>query len=219
MQIGPDRSLLVERYGERMLLDPSGSLYWKRKRWLIISDVHFGKSAHFRKKGMAIPEVLDAVDIHSIQRLISMHKPYRVILLGDLFHSDYNAAWERLAAFTREYKKRFFTLVRGNHDVLSDWHYGRTHLEVVDDIAEGPFYFTHIPTHQDELINICGHLHPGISLSGKGRQRIRLKSFFFRSESVILPAFGSFTGCISIKPKKSDLVIGLASGELIQLHP
>ena len=208
----------MERYGERMILDPSGSLYWKRKRWLVISDIHLGKSTHFRKKGMAIPESIDARDINTINQLISTYKPTRVILLGDLFHSEYNVAWERLAKFTTTYRMGFFMLVRGNHDILLDWHYGRTGLEVVDEIKAGPFYFTHIPTDHPDLVNVCGHLHPGLSLSGKGRQRVRLKAFFFRSDSIILPAFGSFTGCISIKPKKEDLVVGLADGNLIQLH-
>ena len=37
------------------MLHPFGSLYWKDKNILLISDLHLGKISHFRKNGLAIP--------------------------------------------------------------------------------------------------------------------------------------------------------------------
>jgi DNA ligase-associated metallophosphoesterase len=209
--------LLVEAFNERLVLDPRGVMYWKRKRWLIISDLHLGKSMHFRKKGMAIPGDMDVSDIKLIEDLIQDYEPNRVVFLGDLFHSDYNIEWERLAAFTQRYKKEYFILVKGNHDILPDWHYGRTRLAVVDDINAGPFLFTHFPLkNPGNKINVCGHLHPAVRLYGKGRQSVRLPAFFFRAQSILIPAFGRFTGSVSIKPLKSDRVFGIADGQIVE---
>ena len=206
----------IERYDERLILDPRASIYWKRKRWLIISDLHLGKSMHFRKKGMAVPNNLDAQDISMIQSLILKYKPNKVILLGDLFHSDYNSDWERFAKFTHEYRKGFFVLVRGNHDILPEWHYGRALMNIVDEIKVGPFWFTHIPkADPGAFINICGHLHPGIRLHGRARQSLRMPAFFFRVDSILVPAFGRFTGSVAIKPKADDLVVAIVEDTLV----
>ncbi len=206
-------------YGERFKLHASGALYWKRKRWLIISDVHLGKSAHFRKQGMAVPNRIDIDDLKKVANLIKVFNPNRVLFLGDLFHAEYNSAWERLASFTNNYRKGLFYLILGNHDVLSDWHYGRSNLIVQKEMNAGPFLFTHIPAKlRDGKINICGHLHPGVLLHGRARQRIHLSAFFFRMQSIIVPAFGRFTGSISIKPKKDDIVVGIAENELVRIQ-
>ncbi len=210
--------MLIEAYGERLIADGKGALYWKRKRWLIISDLHLGKRMHFRKKGMAIPGQMDVADINTIRKLITQYNPLRVILLGDLFHSDYNSAWERLAQFTHEYKKNLFVLVRGNHDILPEWHYGRSRLVLVDELIKGCFHFTHIPTENQALINVSGHVHPAVKLYGKGRQSVRLPAFFFRKNSILMPAFGRFTGSVCIKPKKSDVVIAMVEGQLVEVN-
>ena len=210
---------LIKIHGENVIADSSGGLYWKRKRGLIISDLHLGKTMHFRKKGMALPQNLDFHDLVALEHVIEEYRPRRAILLGDLFHSDYNIEWERFASFTQEYKKGHFILVRGNHDILEDWHYARSNMEIVDELIADPFIFTHKPLHNSaDRVNICGHVHPGIKLFGKGRQRIRLPAFFFRRNQILVPAFGRFTGSISIKPKKEDLILALADGKVIEIQ-
>lgn len=207
----------IKRYGERLRVHASGALYWSRKRWLLISDLHLGKGMHFRKKGMAVPASMDTEDLDKLASLITAVKPHRVLLLGDLFHSDYNSAWEQFASFTHSYPTRFFTLVRGNHDILSDWHYARANMMVVDDMDAAPFYLTHHPTPMTDRINIYGHVHPGVVLRGKARQVSRLPAFFFRTSSIILPAYGRFTGCVDVKCKDDDDVV-LIVDEIVMLY-
>ena len=36
-------------------LDPTGAIFWRNQDMLLIADVHFGKVAHFRKYGAAVP--------------------------------------------------------------------------------------------------------------------------------------------------------------------
>ena len=212
-------TMLIEIYGERILLDATGSLYWKRKRWLIVSDLHLGKTMHFRKRGMALPKLVDQKDLIVLRELIIKYKPNKVVLLGDLFHSDYNVGWEQVANFTNEYRKNFFILVRGNHDILNEWHYGRSNMELVDELFAENFWFTHIPEDDPgDWINICGHVHPGIRPHGKARQSMRLSAFFFRTTSILVPAFSRFTGSVSIKPKKTDRVVAIAENSLVSIQ-
>lgn len=208
--------MMIERYGERLRAHASGALYWARKRWLIISDLHLGKGMHFRKKGMAVPAHMDTIDIKRLAALIEDLKPHQVILLGDLFHSDYNVAWERFAQFTCDYRAGLFVLVRGNHDILSEWDYARSNMKIVDDIDASPFYFTHHPTLVEDKINVCGHIHPGIVLRGKARQSTRLPAFFFRANQIIMPAYGRFTGSVNLKIKEDDYIILIVENILLE---
>ena len=47
--------LIKEIEGEILTFTNARALYWKKENALIISDLHVGKSAHFRKNGIAIP--------------------------------------------------------------------------------------------------------------------------------------------------------------------
>ena len=51
---------------KQLWLSPGRSIFWEEKKSLIISDLHFGKTGHFRKSGIAIPQ---AVYKQDLQRL------------------------------------------------------------------------------------------------------------------------------------------------------
>ncbi|MBK8623953.1 MAG: metallophosphoesterase [Saprospiraceae bacterium] len=54
---------------------------------LVISDLHIGKTAYFRKKGIALPFSEKDKTIKNLNLLIEKLKPETLIFLGDLFHS------------------------------------------------------------------------------------------------------------------------------------
>jgi len=41
---------------------------------------------------------------------------------------------------------------------------------------------------------ISGHIHPGVFIKGRGKQRIKLPCFQVTENQLILPAFSLFTG-------------------------
>ncbi len=87
-------------------------------------------------------------------------------------------------------------LVLGNHDVLEAADYSFLQLHTVP-LAIPPFILTHEPlpaNHPTELYNLCGHIHPGITLRGRARQSVKAPCFYFGERVGILPAFGNFTG-------------------------
>ncbi|MGM0579600.1 MAG: hypothetical protein ACQETL_02895 [Bacteroidota bacterium] len=53
-------------------------------------------------------------------------------------------------------------------------------------------------------LNICGHIHPEISIKGNGRSYLTLPCFYLKDNQLILQAFGRFTGLAKTKPKKGS---------------
>ena len=203
--------------GEELMFLPEAAIFWKAKESLLISDVHLGKVSHFRKSGIAVPNAAGRQNFNKLAKLIQDYVPQKVYFLGDLFHSEYNAAWEEFSSFTNRFKTVQFHLVKGNHDILNEEHWKAAGLEIHDQYVDvGPFTFVHDPEDiKAAKFQICGHIHPCVYIEGQGKQRLRLACFWKSKDQIILPSFGSFTGMQRIKPKKGDDVFLLVDGEVI----
>ena len=46
----------IELQGEELILTNKRAMYWAAQKALILSDLHVGKTAHFRKHGIPIPD-------------------------------------------------------------------------------------------------------------------------------------------------------------------
>lgn len=204
-------------YKEQLVIDCGKVLFWPKKSMLLISDVHLGKVAHFRKHGMPIPAQAGQRNFQNLELLIKKYLPRRVVFLGDLFHSDLNSEWLTFKALLKDFSAVRFELVIGNHDIFNERHYEGMTLHNPY-LEEPPFLFSHHPLDDlpEEWYNMCGHIHPAIRLKGKGRQNLNMPCFYFGKQQAILPAFGEFTGTAKIFPKKGDLVWGILNEELIQ---
>lgn len=84
--------------------------------------------------------------------------------------------------------------------------------------AGADFVSIKISLEETESLYLCGHLHPGVELFGRGRQREQLACFWQRRNMLMLPAFGSFTGLHLIKPQQNDGIWGIADSEIVALH-
>lgn len=142
--------------------------------------------------------------------LLLEFSPRRVLFLGDLFHSYYSEQHDELIDVLAPFRESVdFELILGNHDILSARRYEKLGLTVhPKPIVEGPFLFSHEPLEENlpKGYNVAGHLHPGIRLTGAGRQTMRLPCFWFGEHHAVLPAFGLFTGLATINPKSTDRV-------------
>ena len=208
----------VEIRGEKMYLLAEKAIYWEAKDLLLIADLHLGKSAHFRKNGIAVPAKAEDKNWWVLKKLFDKIKPKRVNFLGDLFHSVYNNEWEVFSELIQQYPKIQFELTIGNHDILDPTLYQNLKFKLYKTLIEDPFIFTHEPIEtENELYNLAGHIHPGVRLKGKGNQKHRLACFYFGKNSGLLPAFGSFTGLYSINVKKNDQVFVVVGDEVISM--
>ena len=62
-----------------------------------------------------------------------------------------------------------------------------------------------------------GHVHPAITLKGKGKQTLRFPCYYFTKDVAVLPAFSRFTGGFKVEPKKGDQVFALVDDGIMQL--
>lgn len=187
---------------------------------LIIADLHLGKVQHFRKNGIYIPPISAQKDYEILKQLIYNYKPLRIILLGDLFHSSHNYEWALFCDFVNTFKHIEFVLVLGNHDILEKQHYENVCLKLIQDtMEEGDLILSHYPMKDvpTRKINFAGHIHPGIALHGKGKQRIQLPCFYLHNNQLILPAFGSLTGLHLIDRMKEAKVYVIAENKVIEI--
>jgi len=107
-------------------------------------------------------------------------------------------------------------LVRGNHDKRAGDPGPEIDMRCVDGpVAESPFVFTHKPAVSDNGYVICGHVHPAARLTGPGRESVRLPCFWAQSRTMVLPAFGEFTGVAEIDAQPGDRVWVIADGAVV----
>src|ERR1700761_9405773 len=197
--------------GQDLLLLPQKAIYWKQEKALIAADVHLGKVGHFRKAGIAVPRDMEQNDLGVLSDLIFEHKPEKLILLGDFFHSDMNADWDWFILWRSQFPKLEIILVRGNHDIIDDKYYEQLNIALHKQLLIGPFLMLHHPLTEEGLETaegyaFCGHIHPGINLTGRGRQSITLACFAFGKRQAVLPSFGKFTGRVAIRSNKTDRI-------------
>jgi len=205
-----------------LLLLPQKAIYWQQEKALIVADVHMGKVGHFRKAGIAVPRDMEQDDLAVLSDLIDEHKPKKIIFLGDLFHSDLNTDWDWFVLWRKHFPKLELILIRGNHDIIHDRYYIDLNVALHDELLVGPFLMLHHPQNDEALDKaagyvLCGHIHPGVSLSGKARQHITLPCFAFGSRQAILPSFGKFTGRVAIRSQKTDRIFAVAPNKVIAI--
>ncbi len=196
-------------------------IYWEEKKILILSDLHLGKTGHFRKEGIGVPQNLFREDMQRLGALLQFFNPQQLLVVGDLFHSHANREHDYFEKWRKDFSAVEIILVMGNHDILLDEFYTRTNISIaglqytIDD-----FLFTHDAADAvepgDRYI-FSGHIHPGVRITGAGRQSLRLPCFCFGSNKAVLPAFGKFTGIHIIEPGKKDKVFAIAQGRVIAL--
>lgn len=198
---------------ELLQLHPFRAIFWEKEKALLLSDLHLGKLAHFRKKGIPVPLSAGENNWDQLTSLLLTYCPERVIFLGDLFHSHLNAEWEAFSHLLQQFSAIHFELIPGNHDILRKEVYEATGLSLhKPSLAIAPFVLTHEPmaSLSGLFYNLAGHLHPSVKLAGNGRQSLRLPCFYFTENQGILPAFGVFTGLATIQPKMGDHVFVVA---------
>ena len=207
-------------HGNRFLLHPQKAIYWPAEKALLLSDLHLGKGAHFRKAGIPVPRGVADVNFRRLTMLIEDCRPERVLFLGDLFHSDYNHVWRMFCDYLCEHDNITFELVPGNHDILSPAAYAESCMVLRPEIyVVGNLALSHHPLEDDDIpegtYNIYGHIHPCVRLVDAAGSSMKLPAFFFGPSAGILPAFGEFTGCAEVKARVTDRVFVLAEGAVI----
>lgn len=202
-----------------LALLPEGAVFLMESSTLIVADIHLGKSAAFRAKGLPVPEGDSARDLARLLDLAEKSGSTRLVIAGDLFHSPTGMTPE-LAAALADFMTRLgipVTLVVGNHDTkipqLPAQLRSVPHLDIADNLR-----VIHDPAHvSGDRLHISGHWHPVVKIPDGKRTSLRLPCFLFRNNTLVLPAFGSFTGGAIIDAKPQDRVFVALRERVVEL--
>ena len=182
--------------GVTLLADLSGALFWEEQRLLVVSDLHLEKGSSFAARGVLLPPYDTVATLSRLAGVIARHDPGMVIALGDSFHD--RDAHQRLSrtdrdALTALQARRDWIWISGNHDPVLPSDLGGV---VASEVAIGPIAFRHEPTGASG--EIAGHLHPKARVPTRGRTMER-RCFACDGERAVMPAFGAYTGGLSIR--------------------
>ncbi|MBY0478717.1 MAG: ligase-associated DNA damage response endonuclease PdeM [Chitinophagaceae bacterium] len=208
---------------QTLWLSAERCLYWEEEQALIVSDIHFGKTGHFRKAGIGIPQTVFKEDLQRLFAQIQLFKPNRLVVVGDFFHSSMNKEMQLFEKWRRDLSSLPIHLVLGNHDILNLSWYKEHEIEVHQpELCIAPFTFIHEPVTNAKPsasgYAFSGHLHPGVQVSGISKQSLRFPCFYFNETFAVLPAFGRFTGLHTVKPKKRDKVFAIVNKTILELQ-
>jgi uncharacterized protein len=199
--------------GNTFLLSSDRCIFWEEQKTLILSDLHLGKTGHFRKSGIAVPQAIFKEDMQRLVCQLQIFKPRQVIVIGDMFHSADNKEHDFFLKWRQDFSRLAIHLVKGNHDILKESWYETAGIIINKcELTLGDFVFVHDFTDcttPEEKYVFSGHIHPGISISGLGNQSLRFPCFYFGAQYAVLPAFSRFTGTHGIKPKRGEYVYAL----------
>jgi uncharacterized protein len=225
-------------HNQNFILHHHRVLFWQEEKALILSDLHIGKTNHFRKSGIAVPTNIIKEDMQRLIECIQFFKPQKIIIVGDLFHSIQNKEHEWLAKWRNDFAAIEFILVKGNHDIVDESWYTQNNITVEKNYLQiNTIVFVHqVPSilsngeeNEKELSEdevkiassdyiIAGHIHPAVTIKGLGKQSLRFPCFYFTQKYLVLPAFGKFTGTYTVEPKKNEKAFAIVNNSVVAVY-
>ena len=200
---------------QTLWLSTERCIYWEENQTLIVSDLHFGKTGHFRKSGIGVPQSIYKEDLQRLLVQLQHFRPKQLIVVGDFFHSIQNKELDFFLRWRNDFSHLKIHLVRGNHDILLNEWYEKATIEVADSTLRiDNFCFVHDindlnSNFSEKMYYFSGHVHPGIQIKGVGKQSISLPCFYFSKHFAILPAFSRFTGYAMVNKKPLDAIYAI----------
>lgn len=184
------------------------AVFWNKEKALILSDLHIGKTAHFRKNGIALANHIMKSDLERLSALIEYFQPEKFIVVGDLLHAGDNSDVDEFCTWRKQYPDLHFYLIEGNHDRISEQLKKKLCMNFKEPLLEvDGFTFIHDFDKTKTGFQITGHIHPGIVLNSAVKS-IRLPCFALSTNQLLLPAFSEFTGLDTKNlPKKSKFFV------------
>jgi DNA ligase-associated metallophosphoesterase len=187
-----------------------------------VADLHWGKAAAFRAGHIPVPAGTTTADLDRLTAALAHTGATRLVVLGDLWHSRagrHTGTLATIGAWRARHPTLAIDLVRGNHDRHAGDPPAALAIACHDPpLALGPLQLVHEPTEPPSPgapYQVGGHFHPSVTMTGPGRQRLRLPCFVVGPHRALLPAFGSFTGGGMHQPRPGDRHFAIADDEVL----
>jgi len=183
------------------------SLYLKREKTLIISDIHIGLEESLNKEGILVPRFQLKRLLPELESVLSKVHPQKIIINGDLKHEfgliseqEWRDTLKVLDFLSRNANE--LILIKGNHDTILGPIAGKRNLTVTASLRIGDVLILHgdkIPPDR-ELKGIStiiiGHEHPAVSIRDTIRSEL-FKCFllgsFRRRKLIVMPSMNYLT--------------------------
>ena len=206
--------------GATLRLMPERAAWCPQTDTLYVADLHIGKAATFRARGLPVPQGTTTETLARLSLALRRSGARQLVVLGDLLHARQSHAPATLSALARwreAHPALRCQVVMGNHDrhagaldaslgfeVVADRHLG-THWIGVHEAQDAQCDTD--PATPDPRLVLAGHVHPVSWLSGRA-DRLRLPCFWLSGRVLTLPAFGAFTGghCVDTPGSRVFLV-------------
>lgn len=202
---------------QTLQLLPERCAFWHEARVLLVADLHLGKAAHLRHHGLAVPEGHTADDLDRLSGAIHRSGAREVVCCGDFFHAataQSLSVLQLVEQWRASHPDVVFSLITGNHDrgrALPPVSCGIQLPGAVE--FRAPFCFIHDPAEAPGAphFSVSGHLHPVAALPGHARRMLRAPCFWYQAatQTLVLPAFSTFTAGVPIQTAAGDLVFAI----------
>ncbi|WP_313077078.1 ligase-associated DNA damage response endonuclease PdeM [Melaminivora sp.] len=207
--------------GVQLQLLPERALWWPQAGTLFIADLHLGKAATFRARGLPVPAGTTQDNLARLSAVLARTGAGRLVVLGDFLHAAEAltaAVRSALQAWRAAHAGLAVVLVRGNHDRHAGDPPGALALQVVDEPFAPepgvPLACCHHPQALPGQVVLAGHLHPAVLLRGPGRDALRLPAFCHEAGQVLLPSFGDFTGGHTLRAARGRRLYAVGGGRV-----
>ncbi|OSZ78645.1 hypothetical protein CAP35_10465 [Chitinophagaceae bacterium IBVUCB1] len=210
--------LEISLQGETIYLLPEKAIYWPAQNAIIVADMHWGKTGHFRKHGIAVPVNTQIHDEIRLAEIIRQYSASHLIVAGDLFHSVHNKEVESFGYWRGKHPDLAISLVVGNHDILDEKLYTDWGIALHTDILNiATFTISHDAVTNADGFVLHGHIHPAVKVAhNNNRMGLRLPAFCMDANRMVLPAFGDFTGSKLLEMNNFQHIYVVADTAVIQ---
>ncbi len=179
------------------------SLWFPKKKILIVADLHLGYEESLNEQGLLVPRLMFKQTKKEIKELLKL-KPRLIIINGDLKHrfgkisqQEWHECFEILDILLKKCK---VILIKGNHDTILEPIAKKKGLEIKDFycfnksnicVTHGHKIFSNKKVHNSKVL-IIGHEHPAISIK-EGIKSEKYKCFLLgrwkRKKMIVMPSF------------------------------
>ncbi len=211
------KSHVMTLAGMDLVPDLSGAVMVPDSKTLLVADLHLEQGTSLARRGAHVPPFDTASSLALLASVIATNRPHRLIFLGDSFHDGEGS--NRLEDSHRRTLKSITNAVEtfwisGNHDPSPPEDVGGFHAA---QIILGAIILRHEPGPlQPDQCEISGHLHPGCVLVQRGRP-LRGKCFAYDSRRLIMPAFGAYTGALSVTGRRYHDLFDEVAAEVLMI--
>ena len=214
-------SITTTWHGAQLTLLPDRALFMPEVGTLLVADVHLGKNASFRNRGIPVPDAVTDGDLQRLDHLLETTRAGTLVVLGDLVH-DRSAMQPRTYDQVRSWRNRHpglrVQLVPGNHDRHAVGLDGLDIELLGHRHHHGGVDLVHEAAEHEQRPTLGGHVHPCVRLASARGDRLRTPCFWFEGNVGLLPAFGGFTGGHTMTMNAGVRAWAAGREEVVSLH-